>query len=261
MDFGARLRQAREQRGISLRQIASATKISPTALEALERNDISRLPGGIFTRAFVRSYALEVGLDPEQTVREFLASFPSETVTAGGPYAADRVEEDTFESQRRMASSLLWLFGLSLPVAIAIVYFSTRGPSDTAAPGVPDPQETPASSTRPAERPVASPSAPSANAPAAAPAAPLPTTLGLVLLPKGPCWVSVTVDGAVVLSRVLQPGEREARQAKEEILLEVGDAGALAYSINEAPGRPLGRPGEVVKVRITRDNYLSYVNR
>jgi len=53
---------------VSLRQIANATKISIAALEALERNDISRLPGGIFSRAFVRSYAVEVGLDPETTI-------------------------------------------------------------------------------------------------------------------------------------------------------------------------------------------------
>ena len=59
-DFGSRLRAARERRGITLRQIASSTKISVGVLEALERNDISRLPGGIFGRAFVRSYAVEV---------------------------------------------------------------------------------------------------------------------------------------------------------------------------------------------------------
>ena len=75
IDFGAKLRGARERRGVSLRQIAETTKISVAALEALERNDPSRLPGGIFSRAFVRSYAAEVGLDPEATVREFLERF------------------------------------------------------------------------------------------------------------------------------------------------------------------------------------------
>ena len=46
-----------------------------SALEALERNDISRLPGGIFSRAFVRSYAIEVGLDPEATIQDSSRSF------------------------------------------------------------------------------------------------------------------------------------------------------------------------------------------
>src|ERR687888_2111999 len=80
---GARLREARERRGVTLRQIANATKISVRALEALERDDISRLPGGIFSRAFVRSYAVEVGLDPEQTIQDFIAQFPHDSVTQG----------------------------------------------------------------------------------------------------------------------------------------------------------------------------------
>src|SRR5262245_25737716 len=74
-DLGARLKQARLAKGVSLRDIATATKISVVALEALEKNDYGRLPGGIFSRAFVRAYALAVDLDPEATVNEFLEEF------------------------------------------------------------------------------------------------------------------------------------------------------------------------------------------
>jgi len=49
-DFGSRLRDARERKGVSLREIANATKISVRVLEALEKNDVSHLPGGIFSR-------------------------------------------------------------------------------------------------------------------------------------------------------------------------------------------------------------------
>src|SRR5260370_42507817 len=84
-DFGARLRDARERRGVTLRQIANATKISVSVLEALERNDISHLPGGIFGRAFVRSYAVEVGLDPEAIIQDFITQFPHDSVTQGHP--------------------------------------------------------------------------------------------------------------------------------------------------------------------------------
>src|SRR5213592_328855 len=91
-DFGRNLREARERRGVSLRQIANATKIGMSALEALERNDISRLPGGIFSRAFVRSYAVEVGLEPEATIHDFIAAFPHDSVTAGHP-RSNRIED------------------------------------------------------------------------------------------------------------------------------------------------------------------------
>jgi transcriptional regulator with XRE-family HTH domain len=84
-DFGSVLKEARERRGIGLRQIADDTKISVRALEALERNDISQLPGGIFSRAFVRAYASQIGLDPEETVESFLRHFPHDSVTVGHP--------------------------------------------------------------------------------------------------------------------------------------------------------------------------------
>src|SRR5438270_9443390 len=130
-DFGGKLRDARERRGISLRQIAVATKISMSALEALERNDISRLPGGIFSRAFVRSYAVEVGLDPDATVQEFLAQFPGDTTSAGRP-APDQVEDtEAVESERRMASTFLRLITISVPLAILVLYFGTRGRHST----------------------------------------------------------------------------------------------------------------------------------
>src|SRR3954470_16361309 len=104
--FGDKLREARERRGLSLRQIANATKISMMTLEALERNDMKRLPGGIFTRAFVRSYALEVGLDPDLAIEEFMGQLPQEAVTHGHPTTIQIEDHESVESDRRMASTL-----------------------------------------------------------------------------------------------------------------------------------------------------------
>src|SRR5882672_377431 len=115
-DFGGKLRAARERRGVSLRQIANATKIAVSVLEALERNDISRLPGGIFGRAFVRSYAVEVGLDPEETIHDFISQFPHESVTAGHPTTTQVEDHDKVESDRRMASTFLRLIAVSVPI-------------------------------------------------------------------------------------------------------------------------------------------------
>src|SRR6266446_1093992 len=112
--FGAKLRDARERRGVSLRQIANATKIAMSALEALERNDISRLPGGIFSRAFVRSYAIEVGLDPEATIQEFIAQFPHDSVTAGHSTLTQAEDHEAIESDRRTATTFVRLIALSI---------------------------------------------------------------------------------------------------------------------------------------------------
>jgi transcriptional regulator with XRE-family HTH domain len=76
LTFGARLRSQRERQDIALATIAEETKISVALLEALERDDVSRWPGGLFRRAYVRTYAQKIGLDPEQVVREFLQLYP-----------------------------------------------------------------------------------------------------------------------------------------------------------------------------------------
>jgi transcriptional regulator with XRE-family HTH domain len=75
-EFGARLRQERERRKISLDSIAATTKVSVALYEGLERGDVSRWPSGIFRRSFVRAYAAAIGLDADAVVREFLERFP-----------------------------------------------------------------------------------------------------------------------------------------------------------------------------------------
>lgn len=73
--FGPNLRRIRTQRGISLQQIAEATKVSEDLWAAFERNDLSRWPTGIFARAYVRQYAYAIGVDPDSTVDEFCRWF------------------------------------------------------------------------------------------------------------------------------------------------------------------------------------------
>ncbi len=82
--LGAYLRRERERRGLALRTISETTKVSIGLLEGLEADDISRWPGGIFRRAFVRSYAECVGLDPDDVAKRFERQHaPAETeVTA-----------------------------------------------------------------------------------------------------------------------------------------------------------------------------------
>jgi transcriptional regulator with XRE-family HTH domain len=75
--LGPYLRRERERRGLTLRVISENTKVSLALLEGLEADDISRWPGGIFRRAFVRSYAQCVGLDPDHVYRRFEEQFRS----------------------------------------------------------------------------------------------------------------------------------------------------------------------------------------
>jgi cytoskeletal protein RodZ len=72
--FGDKLRRERELRGVTLEEIAGATKIGTRALKALEDEHFEQLPGGIFNKGFVRAYAKFLGLDEEQAVSDFVAA-------------------------------------------------------------------------------------------------------------------------------------------------------------------------------------------
>lgn len=74
--FGERLRTQRESRQVTLDAIADDTKIRVGLLDALEHDDISSWPPGIFRRSYIRDYAVAIGLDPDDTLREFLALYP-----------------------------------------------------------------------------------------------------------------------------------------------------------------------------------------
>jgi cytoskeletal protein RodZ len=297
-DFGGKLRAARERRGISLRQIANATKISIAALEALERNDISRLPGGIFSRAFVRSYAIEVGLDPESTIQDFITQFPNDSVIAGHP-TSDQEDHEAVESERRSAGTFLWLAVISVPIAGVLLYLATAGrqatrpsaaPTDRRATSRAVESPPPAADSVPAATPAggaATDSAPAAAATSAPPPGATPTTppaattptsstpsstpatqpagdaavdhLAVQLSTSRPCWVSATVDGKREIERLLQPGEKTTVDVKREMVLTAGDAAALALTLNGAEARPLGKAGEVVTARVNLTNYKTFL--
>ncbi len=73
---GARLKLARESKRVTLRQIANTTRIAVSALDAIERDDVKKLPGGIFARSFVRAYASELKLDVGADSHRVLRAVP-----------------------------------------------------------------------------------------------------------------------------------------------------------------------------------------
>jgi hypothetical protein len=74
--FVTRLRRHRQRNRISLEEIAADTRVKKEMFEALEANDLSAWPRGLYARAWVRTYACAVGLDPIDTVDEFCRLFP-----------------------------------------------------------------------------------------------------------------------------------------------------------------------------------------
>jgi cytoskeletal protein RodZ len=256
---GSRLRKAREARGLSLHEIAAVTKISIAALEALEKDDYTRLPGGIFGRSFVKAYALQVGLDPEQIVSAFSADLTRAEGEAAKRKVVPEVTADDRAFLERQQRAIRLVRQLSAVGGVLVLpglgwwgwvrWASARAvdapasaPTVTAAP----PPITP---PPPAETP-------------AAPAPPVAAEkLSIQFEFSADCWVRIAADGQVVLERVMKAGEKQAFTAEHEVALNVGNAGAFTWTLNGKPARSLGPTGTTRVVRITRENVGAFLQR
>jgi cytoskeleton protein RodZ len=250
--FGARLKAAREERGVSLRQIAGATRISMTALEALEREDFSRLPGGIFSRAFIRAYAVEVGLDPEATVNEFVTELGRYEREAATEAVRPEVtaEDQAFLDRQRQATRIFRIVVVVVVVAVVVLGFwqGQRLLHEFSPKPVPPRVEPRAS------EPIA-PVVPSGEASTA----PEGSALLIEFSVTAECSVQVSTDGLLLFFKTMRSGERQSISAQREILLEVDNAGAVAWTINGKPAKPLGLPRERKRVTVTAANFADFL--
>lgn len=255
--IGARLRAAREQSGLSLRQIADATKLTVRALDALERERIGHLPNGIYRRAIVRAYAREVGLDPEAMLRLFLQQYPDDlpapppAKTARGydpPRPAVGSKRDT---SRRMHAALS-IIGTLVPIAAGVLYFAigAAGGTDTPRP-VADVMPPPAADRW---QPDLVPAGGFSEAPKT-----LGRPVAVMITVSSRCDLQVIADGRQVLARKLEAGELLQLDLNNEVVLSGDDAGAVHFSINGRAGRRLGPAGTPLNVRIGRDDYDTFL--
>lgn len=75
MTLGEKLRQAREERDISISEVAEHTRISPLYLQAIENDEFKTLPGGIFNKGFIKSFAKYVGVDENEAMQDYAKQF------------------------------------------------------------------------------------------------------------------------------------------------------------------------------------------
>lgn len=275
--LGMRLRQEREKRHIPLQKIAEETKISARYLEALEADDLSKLPGEFFYRAFVRQYSGYLGLDPEAIDRDINVVSSKPVIEEGVPTSStvlhdpqiDALKETLRDKPLRDAQddgmSKAWLVFAALVILASGAYFAWKN-------FTPAPEPTPAAQSQPiqlppvqtASAPVTPPPTPSESvtpAPAETatkpeiPVAPATTTtaavtsspgsgqFNLTLVAKEMTWIRITADGTKVFGGTIDAGQQRTINAKDAEVI-VGNAGTLDVIYN---GKPLqyGAKGEV----------------
>jgi cytoskeleton protein RodZ len=268
-NFGASFKKARESQGISLDHIAKQTRISTRFLSAIENEEFNVLPGGIFNRGFVRSYAEALGIDTDQAVAEY-----DRLVAVREPIDAPVATIPPPKAERHLYPIAIGVLAFAIAIFYIVAHQSGRTaevsssptppavvqPAAPAAAPTPTATSEPSSTSTPAPTPQPPPEVAKEPAPAPAPPPPPAQALTLVIEVREQTWIKVTSDGnSVNPGEILEPGMTRKFTAENSINISIGNAAGLKLKINDKPIKPLGKSGEVRSVTITPANIKDFI--
>jgi cytoskeletal protein RodZ len=275
--LASELKSERERRNISLAHIADETRISLRHLQSLEEGRYSDMPGGIYTRAFIKAYCEILHLDSQKLLQKYESEIP--------PHPEKPVRSQPFvppkKSFRKSNSILVWSLLLIISATGLLFsrkWFSSLSPyffhtSDSPLnrenitaiePVSADQQSSEISNTATPSiaPPVGSTTKPSAANASMETTSPVSeaSSLKIDFDVKEKCWISVESDDGPVISKLLEPGEAKSFNASQQFKIVIGNAGGVQMRINGQPAKPLGKPGEVVRKKINYQNLPEFIN-
>jgi cytoskeleton protein RodZ len=281
--FGEQLERERVKRGIKLEQISERTKISTRMLRALETEEFEKLPGGVFNRGFVRSYARYLGINEEQAVADYVAAAGEEELPLP-MQQADEAEEvarwlplAAVVAVTVLAVFVMWRYSGTLtnvwqramakrpPAVQALtpansVTTKSEPPKSQAATSdaVLQSSEKHASATLQADRvrPVKMPAVsatPSTMPATTATQAGKPSQITITVRARQQAWLSVTADGRAVMQGLLEASNERQFHAERRLVFVTGNAGGVDLSFNGAPYGPLGADKQRRQITFTSD--------
>ena len=237
--LGAFLRSKREERGIALEEMAEKTRIPLRYLSALEEDRLDALPGKVYERLFIRTYADLVGINVEELGRQFKE-------------IQNTLELKVRPEDERRSPFLkrgIYALGFLTVALVAALIFFRREPEQ---PARPEPEAIP--NLVPAQA--------SDSFIPQLPAAPLQLqSLSLELETTESNWVKISADDKTVFEAELQPGEKKTFAAEQRLKLTLGRAWGAQLRVNGQRLKKLGREGATLRnYELTLENYPALVD-
>ena len=230
---GDRLKVAREEKGLSLEDIAAQTRIPQRHLESIEVGDWEKLPAPTYTIGFAKSYASAVGLDRTEIGDQLREEM------GGQRFASSQAEViEAADPARTMPKWLVISAVIAVILLIIIMSMLNRRSLE---------RQSEAGSNAPAAvAPASPPAAVPVQQPAALPAPEAAARGPVVLAAIAPVWIQVTDQGKTLFEGMLQPGQTySVPTTAAEPLLKAGKPEALKVTVASAVAPPVGPPGKV----------------
>ncbi|MGG1551208.1 helix-turn-helix domain-containing protein [Paenibacillus ferrarius] len=270
-DLGYILRKTRLEKKMSLDELQEVTKIRKRYLEAIEEGNYKVLPGSFYVRAFIKSYAEALGLDPTEVLSMYQSTNPTPVVEKPVVEAIrpNRSSVHNTEKMSRWASSLMFVCFILL--IFGIVYYYTyknykgtpadETPSQTSTTRITDsmnPNPSPGTSVNATGASNPSPIVSTAPTPSPTPTPTPPAVqvkftsadkgvdnyavtgapkLSIQMTITGPCWIridAVKSDGSkeMLRQKLYNAGDTDTFELDNSAYLNVGAASALQLNVN-----------------------------
>ena len=273
---GEKLRQERQKQGLDLRQIATRLCINSSYLTAIEADDWDRLPGGFFSRSFVRQYAAHLRMDAAQFDEALDAALGAEQVVDLKLLATPRITINVppmpTASHRTFDKRMMISIGALVTVVLGCsgLYAVWQRSKDKQAPAETRIIRQQAGKNQADGRAEFSPkpvipAAINRNSPAPSTAASQPagvfsastspSATGLQVAASETTWLEVVMNGKMVFMGVLEPGQSRDLQNAEAARILVGNAGGVAMRWNGKDIGPIGPRGQVRRVVFNKESY------
>jgi cytoskeleton protein RodZ len=271
--FGERLKRTRENKKMSLDDVARATKITTRMLAALEEERFEQLPGGIFNKGFVRAYARHLELNEEQAIRDYTAaagSVPAELKSEDAELRAIAERKEKEFAGRSRSQGIPWgivaAFLLVLALGLSIWGFLTRERFDSeqarsaalrkrdASPIERNEDSLPPPPSSPLPTEVAHTQAVSDqpdDTSAGSAQSPSPAPVVLVVSAHDDSWLTIIADGQPLFQGTLPAGRQQSISAQNEVVLKSGNIGGLDIMFNGSKLASQGAPAEVKTLTFT----------
>ena len=229
---GDRLKAAREERGMSLDDVANVTRVPTRHLLHIERGEWDALPAQTYSIGFARAYAKAVGLNGAEIGQELRAQL-------GAPQHSATIAYEPADPARVPSRSLAIVAGL-IAILLAVAYMIWRSNSV--------PEEDPQAEAAAADTPIVAPP-PAALQPAGQPAqSPTAASGPVVLTAVDAVWLRVyEAGGRVLFESTLNPGDRfEVPATAQQPQIRVGRPEALRVTVGQSPVPQLGPTGQPI---------------
>ena len=254
--LGELLKEARQNKGVSLEEVEEELKIRSRYLQALEEEDFSIMPPEVYVRGFLRNYAVYLGLDPEEARALYKREFAEkgrkpDLLGRAGRIAGEEIGPRAFPMDRSLTQTRLLAFPF-LVAALAILAVSLLGlwafreyyplPAETE-------PEIKAVVTARQPRPTFTPTSvvtPTTPAPVGTPTPKVYAGVDVELVMLERAWLQVHVDGEKVFEGVFDEGTKINWSGKESVAVRCNNAGGVEVILNGQSLGPLGKRGQVV---------------